>query len=134
MILPLIGQQCVVTWKDQQHIGEVRSAGTNRLGQYRIGVWGFGWGHAIEFKSDAVRLLRVQFDDDSRYSAYHAYQTKYTQEERAAHVVADGAADGAAKVLTSVTRTERSNSNAPQPSNTPKAATGVPRMVRRPLK
>jgi hypothetical protein len=71
MILPIIGQECIVTYRGELHMGTVTSYGPNHAGQYRIGVRG-AWGYAIDFKSADVSLVEVKHGIDRVYDQTQA--------------------------------------------------------------
>ncbi len=125
MKLPLINQECVVTWKGQRHLGVVRKAGLNWEKKYRIEVWSYSWGHAVEFKPEEVDLLEVKFADGYVYDAASAYRQTYSSAEMVQHMKAEqGGAQIATAKVESVTTGQAS-------------IVGVPvqkRMARRPLK
>lgn len=76
MILPIIGQECVVTYRDALHLAKVTRAYVNHLGQWRISVHG-AWGYAIDFKASAVKLVPLQYgissvhDEQAAVEAFH---------------------------------------------------------------
>lgn len=78
MILPLIGQECVVTHKGQQTIATVRRAYVNHQGRYRIEVFAHHACLNADFLGCDVRLRSFVFDDGEVYDAKAAFEAAYT--------------------------------------------------------
>ncbi len=122
MILPLIGQECVVTFRSQRHLTRVTKAGTNALGQYRITVYGHMIGHDVEYKADEVALVDLVINNQ-KYDARAAFGAVYTRSQAEDML--------AAEMNTYGTQTGRVSSAAPQVSNTPKSGAPLQPIARR---
>lgn len=81
MILPLIGQECVITHKGLQVIGTVRGAGVIGNGTYRIHVKSMDMWIDAHYMAGAVRLRSFVFDDGEVYDAKAAFEAKYSAAE-----------------------------------------------------
>lgn len=147
MILPLIGQQCVVTYRDDEHLATVRKCYVNHLGQYRIELYG-AWGYGIDFRADGIELIDVMVGGIKR-NARAAFEEKYSAEQIDAMAEADKGPwkhHGIEKGTMSSsdpnpqnipkypgTVTRRVSASHPSTSNTPKTSAPL-RLVRRPVK
>lgn len=92
MILPIIGQECVVAYRGDLHIGKVCKASVNHLGQYRIAVYG-AWGYAIDFKASAVDLIAVHYGNGHVYDQQRAaaeFVRKFSSAEQINMLNAEG--------------------------------------------
>ena len=89
MILPIWGQDCIVTYREQRVLGQARAPFIDIEGRYRINVYSSCWGYDLVFAPGEIHLLPVDLGSGTKYDAYLAFSQRYSEAQRAAFLAAE---------------------------------------------